>query len=252
MTDLMQNSNEEDRGALVNALRYGIAASMNSQNDWLPSYCENYYQPPRVSAQPLLWAIAGGCAVLILSGSGGRISNLTTLNSSGGLTTLQSPAPTLRPGRKQVLTAQERIRVIKTAFSLTVSDLAAVLAVGRPAVYDWLNGGEPRRKNSDRIGQLYSFAQFWSSSVSRPMGQLLRSTFEDGHSVYELLIQDNLPLARIQGDLDVLSKNASQRETMISKPSIAERIRSGGFGHTPSDTRAISRRQLSPSWTEEE
>jgi len=249
----IQKFNDEKLQNLERVMSFGTLASMHSHEHWVDAYLSRgepiHY---RTSVQLSPWVIAGSCVVLVLSGTGGNISTLRALDHSGGLTTLQSPAPSFRLERKRILTVQERIRAIKAAFGLTISDLAAVLAVGRPAIYDWLGGSEPRKKNLDRILQVHGLAQYWTSMVNGSLRNLLRSTFEDGHNILELLIQDELAPDKIHADLDALAKITNQSVMGAPKISISERLRSGHFRPAPPETRATTRSQLGPSWLDEE
>ena len=52
------------------------------------------------------------------------------------------------------LPVARQVRELRAALSLNKSELARVLRVTRPTVYDWLDGGEPNADNVARIGQL--------------------------------------------------------------------------------------------------
>ena len=56
------------------------------------------------------------------------------------------PISTLPIGRQ--------VRELQTALSINKSELARILRVSRPTVYDWLDGGEPNADNRSRIRKL--------------------------------------------------------------------------------------------------
>jgi DNA-binding transcriptional regulator YiaG len=49
------------------------------------------------------------------------------------------------------LPVADQAREVLAALSLNKSQLAEVLCVSRPTVYDWFDGKEPNASNSDRL-----------------------------------------------------------------------------------------------------
>ena len=52
------------------------------------------------------------------------------------------------------LAIARQVRELQTALSVNKSELARILGVSRPTVYDWLDGGEPSSDNVSRIRML--------------------------------------------------------------------------------------------------
>ena len=52
------------------------------------------------------------------------------------------------------LSVADQVRELQTALSLNKSELARILRVSRPTVYDWLDDGQPNAENLSRIGTL--------------------------------------------------------------------------------------------------
>lgn len=82
---------------------------------------------------------------------------------------------------------------IRAAFSLTVTELAKVLLVQRPAVYSWLAGdAEPREPNLRRIIEISAIAEHWMAVSDAPLGAGRRLPGPSGHTPLELLSQNPL------------------------------------------------------------
>ena len=197
------------------------------------------------------WLIASACTVFILCGSGGTVSSLEPRNLTGGRTTLETALFT-RTERGRTLSAKDCIRALKSILGLTLSDLAEIMLVGRPAVYDWLDGAQPRQKSLARLWELHGVAQLWSQMTKVPLGSRVRLPFYDGHTLYSLLTSRDLVMSDIQRDLRLLAQSANQAVFAEQTLSISARLRKAGFKPAPAETRAATRQQLSPSWVDDE
>lgn len=90
-------------------------------------------------------------------------------------------------------TVGEMLGTIRAAFSLTVTELAQVLRVQRPAIYSWLSDdAQPREQNLQRLITIWRLASRWLSTSDVPLGQARRLPGPSGLSPLELLSQEPL------------------------------------------------------------
>jgi DNA-binding transcriptional regulator YiaG len=98
-----------------------------------------------------------------------------------------------RPSRPAPALPDEMLGIIRAAFSLTVTELAQVLHVRRPAVYSWLAGdAEPREQNLRRLISLTTLAEHWMDVADAPLGAGRRLPGPDGRTPLEILSQEVL------------------------------------------------------------
>ena len=85
-----------------------------------------------------------------------------------------------------------QVRELQAALSVNKSELARILRVSRPTVYDWLEGGEPNADNRLRIGTLVGLVAGSRVSADNPLfPRFVRFALEPGgRSLLELLGED--------------------------------------------------------------
>lgn len=92
-----------------------------------------------------------------------------------------------------------RLSFAREWLSLNISQLAAVLDVTRPTVYDWLSGERsPHPENALRIKQVYDLAREWESASGIPLSTLATTPVVAGRSLVSALSGEvpDLTLAR--------------------------------------------------------
>ena len=136
------------------------------------------------------------------------------------------------------LPVARQVRELQAALSLNKSELARILRVTRPTVYDWLDGGEPNADNVARIGQLLRLvAQARVSSRNPLFPRFVRSPLDaGGQALLDLLGEETIgePAARdamhrAKGLGDAMDAHRRQREV---------RFRAAGFEEPEEETRA--------------
>ena len=82
-----------------------------------------------------------------------------------------------------------QVRELQAALSVNKPELARILRVSRPTVYDWLDGGEPNADNRSRIRTLLRLVSESRVSANNPLfPRFVRSVIESGdRSLLELL-----------------------------------------------------------------
>ena len=127
------------------------------------------------------------------------------------------------------LPVARQVRELRAALSLNKSELARILRVTRPTVYDWLAGGEPNADNVARIGQLLRLVSQARFSSRHPLlPRFVRSPLDAGgkalldllgeETIAESAVRDAMHRAKRLGD--AMDTRRRQREA---------RLRAAGF-----------------------
>ncbi|MYA17145.1 MAG: hypothetical protein F4Z28_10445 [Gammaproteobacteria bacterium] len=136
------------------------------------------------------------------------------------------------------LPVARQVRELQAALSLNKSELARVLRVTRPTVYDWLDGGEPNVDNVARIGQLLRLVSQARVSSRNPLfPRFVRSPLDaGGPALLDLLGEETIgepavrdAIQRAKGLGDALDTRRRRREA---------RLRAAGFEEPDEKTRA--------------
>lgn len=136
--------------------------------------------------------------------------------------------------RPTVLSISHYTAVIKSAFGLSMSNLATILRVQRPTVYTWLDPDTApevlRSVNRDRLISIFDLAMYWNRLSNRPVGEYGSSLSFDGDSFLTLLSRESIDRSRIEAVLIEINKYM----TANFEPSLGERLRKKGFAELPS------------------
>lgn len=129
------------------------------------------------------------------------------------------------------------IRYLQTALSINKSELARILRVPGPTVYDWLDGDEPNPDERLRIWTLLRLLAESRVSANDPLfRRFVRSAHEPGdravldllgeETIDEIPVGDALRRARVLGDaIHALreERTARQREAGFEEPDAEQR-----------------------------
>jgi hypothetical protein len=120
-------------------------------------------------------------------------------------------------------------REVLAALSLNKSQLAEVLRVSRPTVYDWLDGKEPNASNSDRLTMLLRLlARAEVTSASPLNSRFVRQPLsEDGPALLDRLRADTLDSERILSQLRASRALGDKAESR--RVTREQRLRALGF-----------------------
>jgi hypothetical protein len=135
------------------------------------------------------------------------------------------------------LATADQVREVLAALSLNRSQLAEVLHVSRPTLYDWLDGREPNVANSERLLSLLRLLNRAGVDSSNPVNpRFMRQPLsEGGISLLDLLLAGSLDSERV---LSVLQEaRALGDEADAQRRAREERLRALGFEEPTSDQR---------------
>ncbi len=100
-----------------------------------------------------------------------------------------------------VISPATMVSLVRSVFSLNVSDAASAFCVSRPTIYQWgsLSSFEMIRSNKvrERIKSLYRLAKAWES-FGPLQGRWQKAVLSDGSSLFELLCANEIDSKRIQ------------------------------------------------------
>ncbi len=133
-----------------------------------------------------------------------------------------------------LLSVADQAREVLAALSLNKSQLAEVLAVSRPTLYDWLDGKEPNASNSERLTTLLRLLARAGVASHKPLhARFIRQPLREGSlSLLDELRAQSLDEAKIGvllRDAKALGEKAESRRVARE-----DRLRALGF-EDPSD-----------------
>lgn len=146
--------------------------------------------------------------------------------------TLTTPMPTgslravaVRHEQDSYLSTQEKISGIRHYLSLNMTDLAAVLNVGRPTVYQWTAVPNTLLKanHRERLNAIYKAARYWRTLSAMPMGPLIREPAGDNRSMLDLLSSDRLNLQLIHSRMRQLKEMQDRFQKRLTVAQVANR-----------------------------
>lgn len=150
------------------------------------------------------------------------------------------------------MSVAEQMQELLAALSINKSQLAEILRVTRPTIYDWFQGAEPNAANSDRLHALLRTLNRASISGAAPLdARFVRKPMElDSLSILALLAAEHLDEKRIVRALRQarsLSEAASNRRTRRE-----DRLRALGFEEPTDDERRerLARNAVLKNWPE--
>ena len=130
-----------------------------------------------------------------------------------------------------------QVRELQAALSINKSELARILRVSRPTVYDWLGGGEPKADNRARIRTLLRLLSASRVSANNPLfPRFVRSALEPvDRSLLELLGEEKIGEVTVK---DVIRRAKALGDAMDAQREEREgRLREAGFEEPDAEQR---------------
>ena len=135
------------------------------------------------------------------------------------------------------LPVADQVRELQTALSVNKSELARILRVSRPTVYDWLDDGQPNAGNVARIRTLLRL--LWESRVTpaNPLfPRFVRSALEPGdRPLLDVLAEETIDEAAVRS---VVGRVRALGDAIHSRREEREaRLRAAGFEEPDAEQR---------------
>jgi hypothetical protein len=179
----------------------------------------------RTSSKPILLSSAALATLLGAAavGTGGIVGpDAMVTNAYTGSVVCVSASRITRDELEVFLTTKEKIAGIRHYLSLNMTELAAVLNVGRPTVYAWASvSAAPSPKHRDRIGAIYELARYWRSLSSVPMELLARESMPGGKTMIDLLSVENVDIETVRKAMLQIKEKQDQVEKPASVTTLA-------------------------------
>ena len=139
------------------------------------------------------------------------------------------------------------MRELQTALSVNKSELARILRVSRPTVYDWLDDGQPNPGNVSRIRTLRRMLRESRVTPANPLfPRFVRSALEPGgRPLLDVLAEETIDEAAVRSAVgrakalgDAIDAEREEREARLQsgglKPSTSvDRVEEQCFDHPP-------------------
>lgn len=193
--------------------------------------------------QALLRSMRAGSAgvVVLVSGYAPYVPHVgtspTVFDSRGMVRSSPAPAPeapaegTRTTTRQAVLrmSPADQARAVMAALNLNKTQLAEVIRVSRPTLYDWLDGKEPNAANAQRLTALVQLlANAGVTAADSISPRFVREAFNDGEpSLLDLLKSDTLDETRVAKVL--AEAKALEDEAEGARLAREDRLRALGF-----------------------
>lgn len=177
-------------------------------------------RPVGTGASFSLLKIAGNCVIaasmLVNIGTGG-VGNLLDVEKAQSNIQLYSSASSPAVSFGHIRTASEDLAYIREVFSPAISDLATTLGVSRQAVYNWINGEQPRPEFAEKLADLAQSAEILSHEGIEINSLLLKRKFANGKNIFQVAQAGesarNAALLLVQ----ILKQETEQRQRMNAK-----------------------------------
>jgi len=113
--------------------------------------------------------------------------------------------------------AAENIERVREVLSPNISSLAKIFGVSRQAVYNWLNGEQPKEKHLAMLRDLAQAADMLVEAGIRVNGALLKRQIIAGKSLFEVARDGGSTFDAAQQLVRVVKREAIQREQMAGR-----------------------------------
>jgi DNA-binding XRE family transcriptional regulator len=126
------------------------------------------------------------------------------------------------------VTPKEQINDLRKYMGFNISELAKIIKVKRPTIYEWLEGKSPNPRNQTRLDLIYSFCKRWKEMGAGRLGRYMyRNVTQDNKCLMDLLEEKIINEGQINKVLDVIA--ASLFESKKGRAAREKILKSEGF-----------------------
>lgn len=114
-------------------------------------------------------------------------------------------------------TAAENLERIREILSAAMSDLANTFSVSRQAVYNWLNGEQPKPEHIAKLRDLAQAADIVAEAGIPVTGALLKRKVIEGKNLFEVAHDGGSACDAAQLLVQIVRRETEQRERMTAR-----------------------------------
>lgn len=114
-------------------------------------------------------------------------------------------------------TPVEDLERIREVLSPSMSDLATTLAVSRQAVYNWLNGEQPKPEHIAKLRDLACAADMLAEADIPVTGALMKRKLMEGKNLFEITQDGGSARDAAQWLVQIVQRELEQREMMAGR-----------------------------------
>jgi hypothetical protein len=121
--------------------------------------------------------------------------------------------------KTQAILPKEKLEALRKYMGFNISEIASILQIQRPTVYEWLGTDNPklRKSNRKRLNAIYEICEKWHQTRVGRLGQYVRRAIYKNKSLFDLLSEENLNYEIIyeaMGHLEKIIKDAATNKTI--------------------------------------
>jgi excisionase family DNA binding protein len=119
---------------------------------------------------------------------------------------------------------KEQIEDLRWSMGLNISEIASLLRVKRPTVYEWLKEKTLRPRKQKRLAKIHNLCKKWKAFAIGRLDNYLYKTLDGNKNLFSLLNEENLRedlidkvLHKIKDDLMCAQNKKTQRDATLKQ-----------------------------------
>jgi transcriptional regulator with XRE-family HTH domain len=180
--------------------------------------------------------LGSGIAAIILAGLPGTGSHassdwiLNEFQNTNLLMTIESidEAPQTKLNNYEFIEIKNLIKDIKLKLNLTISELAKIMRVKRPTIYEWMSGNVPNQNNKDRVLKIYGLSNKLDSIGIDSLKPYLSISDKNNETLLDKLSKEDFNIEDI-----LISVNSMPKEGSIKSARLMDK--ENGFGNVDTE-----------------
>lgn len=179
---------------------------------------------------------------VVVIGTGGASTGeqCHRIHTTGGLVCSLRSLSTIADSEPAIASPAEQLLMLRRVLNLSITDVARILRVERPTIYEWLAGGSPRPNNLRRINDVSSLAQYWGNLSAPPPRHFLNAAVLGYRSLLDVLSAEPINVGMARAAIGRLCNFIREGQ----RKSVTEITRAHGFAAPSDETRASRRRRV--------
>jgi transcriptional regulator with XRE-family HTH domain len=125
----------------------------------------------------------------------------------------------------------EMVSAIRSSLSLNINEMARVVHVERPTIYEWIGGrSNPHPDNLERLGKVFAIGQQWRNTFPLSVNSYVRRPDISGKFIIDLLSEEFIDTDKVLVRLKELAniqskakKESLQKGTSLSVRELAKK-----------------------------